>query len=150
MLALSIRQPWAEAFFHGKSIEVRRRMPAGRRPQPGETIYIHTGKLLVDNWEELAQSVQGEWEIQRKILKDIMRQTLVYGALIGTADYGGIIHYECEYDFRQCVQLHWNNPMWYDAPCVGLRLLKVKRLPSPIPWKGRLGFFEVDLKGSGA
>jgi len=117
MKALSIRQPWAWLILNaGKDIENRRWYTSYRGP-----ILIHAATTLDrDGYAYLRH--------ERHIH---MPRTEEYecGGFVGTAR---IIH---------CVRYHTS--IWFDGP-YGFVLADVKPLPKFIPYRGRLGLFDVD------
>lgn len=150
MKALSVRQPWAEAMFRGKFVEVRATVPVGRQPRIGERIFIHAGKewFHTDN-KEIRESLLeftgapwnscGWWKNPELTPR---------GALLGTVTFAGVTRYRVPEHFAAEVAEHWNDPCWFDSyenngGCVGLRFENPKKLPKPILFKGALGFFEA-------
>ena len=140
MKALSIRQPWAWLIAAGyKDIENR-----SWHTQVRGTILIHAGKTVED--PEYPQQLM-QFQIAResddkdydadtiKEVQAINRYRTAYdspamrGAIIGAAEIS-----DC---------LHASTSLWYQGDH-GFLLRNPKLFDVPIPWIGKLGFFEVD------
>ena len=127
MKALSIKQPWAWLICAGyKDIE-NRTWATGFRGR----VCVHAGKAVDDSgaiwlWENKEmlgiQGCLGEWTAICNLWKQ--------GAIIGEAD------------IIDCVT--WSNSPWFVGP-YGFILQNPILYDKPIPYKGRLGFFEVNL-----
>jgi len=123
MKALSIKQPWAWLICAGyKDIE-NRDWFIGRKVASGMVnftiplpmrIYVHTGKVE-DSSAPLFDGVEYE--------------KLVYGAIIG------------EVDITSCVTE--SKSPWFVGK-YGFVLANPKLYDEPIPYRGQLGFFEVN------
>jgi len=121
MKALSLTQPMAWAVFHGKDIENR-----NWRTNYRGRIIIHASltfnlihyRWLLHNDNRLGITVP-------------FRDGVVYGSLIGTVD------------IVDCVD-HHDSP-WFFGPfgLYGFVLANANVYERPIPYKGRLGLFEV-------
>jgi hypothetical protein len=130
MKALSIRQPWAWAILHcGKDIENRDWKPHNPNLRFRGDFLIHTGK-------------QPDSKITDDDIDDLMRRAVAGGmsvAEIPKADqlrFGGIV------GRARVVDVVRQHPSpWFFGP-FGLIIADAKPLPF-VPWKGRLGFFEV-------
>ena len=119
MKALSIRQPWAWLIVHGyKDVENRTWSTKFRG-----RVQVHAGKFPDPGWfPQLALEV----EARGIALPD--QPSL--GALVG------------EVDIIDCVS-QWDSP-WFIGP-YGFLLAKPLVYFQPIPYRGRLGFFETGL-----
>lgn len=120
MKALSIQQPWPYAIFHlGKNVENRTWQ---LRMQVPFDCLIHAGKTFdLDSLQVLA--AQGY---------AIQRSECVQGALLGLVTITGCIvrpRTEAEH-------------LWFCGP-FGFTLANARLFEKPIPFKGRLGFFDV-------
>lgn len=122
MKALSLKQPFAELILSGKkSIELRNWNTSFR----GE-FFIHASKIPdARAMKRFGFSVS-----------DLPR-----GALVGKTTLCDMKHYKTkkEHAHDKCLPLadtSWGN--------YGFVLTNVKRLPKPIPMKGKLGFWEVN------
>ena len=146
MLALSVRQPWAEALFRGKTVEIRSRFPVGRNPQIGETVLIHAGKDLWPGWEGLEN-----WENSPFALRDFWRKpdALPRGRIVGDAVFCGVERYRTPEAFAADMQEHWNNPAWFEdakneGGCVvGLKFRDAHQWREPVEARGALGWFVI-------
>jgi len=134
MLALSIKQPWAELLITGaKKIEVRTWLPPDKFL--GQTIAIHTGKKIDTffenevNFNKLFPELTLSWISGR------------VGGIIGTAKL---------IDFSPFTQAGWinsqpqhRNPLewWQEGLCAWF-LAEPVRYSYIIPYPGKLGFFE--------
>ena len=136
MKALSVRQPWAWLIAHGyKDVENRSWSTKFRG-----RVYIHAGKLLAWSWlasfgvtrfraemPETFEQLQGFWRF--------MNDTGHLGAIVG------------EVDIVDCVTR--STSFWFEGP-YGFVLANPVTYEKPIPYKGRLGLFNVlDLPEAG-
>ena len=125
--ALSIRQPWAELILKGeKTIETRRWNTEFR----GE-FYIHASKT-VDN------EACKEYGIDPSSMKT--------GAIIGKAELVDVKEYLSEEDFAKDDTKHKAGFYGYARPMFGFLLMYIQRV-TPIPTRGNLKFFKVDING---
>lgn len=123
MLALSIRQPWAWLILHGgKDIENRDWSTKVRG-----RVLIHASKgMTLDEWSDA-------WEFAGSAARQLGRDagvtahTIERGGIVGSVE---IINCTTHSDSRWFVGRH------------GFVLRDPKPLPF-VPWKGRLGFFDV-------
>lgn len=121
--ALSIRQPWAWAILYaGKRVENR----TWATPYRGR-LFLHAG-LSVD-WASVADL---EEEI-RAVPEP--RPAAVRGAIIGTAELVACV---------RPAQVEPAQRKWVAGPWCFL-LENVEALATPIPYRGNLGIFPVDL-----
>jgi len=133
MRALSIKEPWAILVVSGeKSIEVRKWMGC---PQHviGQDIAIHAGRKIDDSAPQeirnRAFQVSGAWQGQR-------------GGIIGKATLVDVLRFTMS-NFEDLYEAHLNPPAWFEDGLIGLQLIGPVRFPEMIPYRGRLGFFDV-------
>jgi hypothetical protein len=135
MKALSIRAPWWWAILHGKPVENRDWYTSQRG-----RVYIHASKFwkigeISDDWDD----------IKDMAVKDNLALPLPVGneaaADLCTAmrDSGGCL--VGTVDIVDCVRSH---PSAFFVGKFGFVLRDPIALPKPIPFKGALGFFDVD------
>ena len=127
MKALSIRQPWAALIITGKkTIEIRTWRP--RRLELPQRILIHAGK-----------------KVDRDFLQEFgMTEDLPRGALLGEALITDILKYDTRDKWLEDLDRHKNPPDRFQDGLYGFVLIDQKEYVKPIPWKGRLGFFDID------
>ncbi len=124
MKCLSISQPFADLIISGqKSVELR-------------------------NWNT---NFRGEFLIHAPIkirIKDCKRlklnKKLVTGAIVGKATLYDVKKYNSKKEIRMDRKFHLASIDSYYKK-FGFILKKAKPFKIPIPWKGQLGFFEVNL-----
>jgi len=127
MKALSISQPWAWLIVNEqKDVEIRRWNTKFR----GEFL-IHTGKKI---------------DLESCRMFDIDPKSLIIGAIVGKARLIDVIKYWDSHSFLLDKERHLNPPDWFSPPLYGFVLTDIRKL-EPIPFKGKLGFFEVDWDG---
>ena len=121
MKALSICQPWAWAILHaGKRVENR----TWRTPYRGQLL-IHASKsrrLLTGDYRALVPGLRG-----------LPTDQLPFGALVGVVELVDCV------PFRQVA----GDP-FAEGPWCWL-LADPRPLPALVPWKGRLGLFDVEI-----
>lgn len=122
MKALSIRQPWAWLIINGyKDIE-NRNWPTNFRGR----VYVHAGKKMDPGWfTDLLQEVTAQ-NIQ-------LPDEYPLGAIVGEVDIIG------------CVTQ--STSPWFRGP-YGFLLRNPEAYENPIPYRGRLGFFNVMLSAN--
>ena len=129
MYAISIRQPWAWAILNaGKNVENR------SWPVPaqfiGKRIALHAGKQIDKNG--IAFLMENGVIVPRSISGTLTSSPqLDFGAIVGSVE------------IIDCIFNHpspWAMPQHYHW-----LLQNPRKFDQPIPWKGRLGFFEVPL-----
>ena len=129
MKALSIRQPWAGLIVSGfKDIENRTWSTNVRG-----RIYIHASATWAVIPTGVIQVVAERLSIRYGIAEDYLVNQLKppqRGVIIG------------EVDIINCVRA--SESEWFDGP-YGFQLGNPVVYQQPIPYKGRLGFFEVNL-----
>lgn len=126
MKALTLHAPWAHAVaWLGKDIENRSWRPP--TSAIGTRIAIHAGTAVTeDEWERITDmALRGPFTVKR--LDETMRH---YGksALVATAIIGEPVTA--------------SDSPWWIGP-IGWPLIDVRRLPEPIPCKGRLGLWTL-------
>lgn len=137
MLALSIKQPWAQLIICGlKPIEIRTWLPP--KKIIGQRVYIHASKnydyKAPKNAHELFESVRSEV------------QEYMYGALLGTAVLADAYRYD--YDCGRWIDeqsQHLNCIEWLEGNTTAFVFADPQPLKEPIPYRGQLGFFEVRI-----
>lgn len=121
MRALSLKQPWASMIFQGKDIENRNWFTKYRGP-----LLIHASKSID------AEGYQWIW-------KNIDRLDLPFLPALKRLPIGAILGSVTIID---CVKAH-HSP-WFFGP-YGFVFAKPKEFEMPIPYKGKLGIFNVDV-----
>jgi len=136
MLALSIKQPWADALVGGrKSIEIRGWRPP--RHAIGQTIAIHAGKLP-DRHAPL------------RIMRLRTREATVpaherCGGVIGVARLIEARTYAAYSEWLRDLALHLNEPEWFEVGLVGWVFDGQIGFERAIPSRGQLGLFDLPL-----
>lgn len=124
MKALSLKQPWAELILLGKkTIELRKWNTKFR------------GKFLIH--------ASGNIDMESCTKFGFKPDDLTKQAIIGEAEITDVKKYETKEDFERDSNKHLAKG-YYDVPAYGFILKNVKRM-NPIPYKGKLNFFEVNL-----
>ena len=126
MKALSVRAPWWWAILHGKPVE-NRDWYTGMRGR----VWIHASKFWTGlqvrmDWEEALTMAETDGLKLPWLNWDAMRQT--GGCIVGSVEI-----YGCVRDY----------PSAFFVGEYGFLLRDPIILPTPIPFKGALGFFEV-------
>jgi hypothetical protein len=154
MLALSFKQPWAFLVAAGiKDVDNRtwwlHMPPFLNYPADPRRIYIHASKTRVaskeytEAFEQLKRFVKDESEAWRRwfqFWQFLARHPL--GAIIGEVDITAC------FSADQVGYRYIKSP-WFTGP-YGLVLKNAILYDKPIPYKGKLGFFEVDLSKRGS
>ena len=126
MKALSLKQPWAWAVFNGKDVENRTWKTTFRG-----RFYIHASKGFdMAGWKWIAENENRlglvlPWYADRDFIR---------GAIIGEAT------------LVDCVVGDANGSRWYSGPNA-FHLADANRYETPVPYKGALKLFEVNLEG---
>ncbi|MGI9567049.1 MAG: ASCH domain-containing protein [Nitrosopumilus sp.] len=124
MKCLSISQPYADLIISGKkTIELRKWNTNFR----GEFLIHAPLKIRTEDSKRL--------KINKKF---------VTGAIVGKAELYDVKKYTSKKEIRDDKQFHHAGRNFQDRT-FGFMLKNPKTFKSPIPWKGRLGFFDVDL-----
>ncbi len=122
---LSLRQPYAELIVSGrKTIELRKWNTRYR----GEFL-IHASKAI---YKEACKSC------------DIDIPSLITGAILGSAVLYDVKLYQSKEEFIADQSKHFATST-YSANKYGFLLSDPKRFDKPIPMKGQLGFFDVNV-----
>ena len=124
MKCLSVSQPFADLIISGKkTIELRKWNTNFR----GE-FFIHAPiKIRVEDCKRL------------KITKK-----LVTGAIIGKAELYDVKKYNSSKEVKMDQKFHLASKNFQDKT-FGFKIKNAKSLRIPIPWKGQLGFFDVEI-----
>ena len=124
MKCLSVSQPFAELIITGKkTIELRKWNTKFR----GEFLIHAPLKIRVDDCKRL------------KITKK-----LVTGVIIGKAELYDVKKYNSSNEIRKDQKFHFASKN-FRGKTFGFKIKNAKSLRIPIPWKGQLGFFDVEL-----
>jgi hypothetical protein len=136
MLALSIKQPWADALVQGhKTIEIR-----GWRPSVsaiGQIIAIHAGRepdrrapLFV---VRLASGSGQATTVARERS----------GGIVGVARLTGLVTYATYAEWLRDEAQHLNTREWFEIGLIGWRFDRQVAFARLIPCRGRLGIFDL-------
>ena len=128
MKALSIRQPRAEQVIYGEVTADLRSWQVSYR-----------GPLAIHASSERADS--------RCRALGLDPDSLAYGAVIGTVDLTEIVALD-EASYAALASEHRNEGPFPGAPCYAWRFSQPQRLPEPVPARGRMSLFNVDLPGA--
>ncbi len=124
MKCLSISQPFADLIISGKkTIELRKWNTNFR----GEFLIHAPIKIRIEDCKRL------------KITKK-----LVIGAIIGKAELYDVKKYNSSKEVKNDQKFHFALKNFQDKT-FGFKIKNGKPLRIPIPWKGQLGFFDVEL-----
>jgi hypothetical protein len=127
MKTLSIRQPWAWAIMHGgKDIE-NRDWPTKIRGR----VWVHASQGMTSaEYDEFYFMVRYDFGGRNELLETFPpKASLIRGAIIGSVE---IVDCVTESD----------SPWFFGK--YGFVLKDPRLFPKPIPYRGRLGFFEVN------
>jgi len=121
---LSVSQPFADLIISGKkTIELRKWNTNFR----GEFLIHAPIKIRVDDCKRL------------KITKK-----LVTGVIVGKAEIYDVKKYNSSKEVKKDQKFHFASKNFQDKT-FGFMIKNAKPLRIPIPWKGQLGFFDVEL-----
>ena len=124
MKCLSICQPFAELVISGrKTIELRN----------WNTKY--RGEFLI----HAPLKIRTEDCVRLKITNELKT-----GVIVGKAELYDVKKYQSFEEIKQDQKFHWAKRKFYKN-CFGFLVKNPKRFMIPIPYKGRLGFFDVEL-----
>lgn len=124
MKCLSISQPFADLIISGKkTIELRKWNTNFR----GEFLIHAPIKIKAEDCKRL------------KITKK-----LVTGVIIGKAELYDVKKYNSLKEIKKDQKFHFASKNFQDKS-FGFKIKNAKPLRIPIPWKGQLGFFDVEL-----
>jgi ASCH domain len=127
MKCLSLKQPYAELLVSGKkTIEVRKWNTKFR------------GQFLVHASKNINEDACKRLKIDQA--------KLVTGAIVGEANLYNVISYWTKNSFLKDKNKHFASSN-YDKPKYGFLVNQAKRFDIPIPIRGKLGFFNVELDG---
>jgi hypothetical protein len=127
MKCLSLKQPYAELLVSGKkTIEVRKWNTKFR------------GQFLVHASKNINEDACKRLKIDQA--------KLVTGAIVGEANLYNVISYGTKNSFLKDKNKHFASSN-YDKPKYGFLVNEAKRFDIPIPIRGKLGFFNVELDG---
>ena len=125
---LSVSQPFAVLIVRGKkTIELRSWDTRYR----GEFLVHSPSKIRVDDCKRLG--------IDEKLLQT--------GAIIGKATIYDVKTYKTQKEWQADQKFHFAGSE-FSAIKYGFLLKGAKKFSTPIPYKGKLGFFDVNLKDS--
>jgi hypothetical protein len=121
---LSVSQPFADLIISGKKIIELRNWNTNFR---GEFLIHAPIKIRVEDCKRL------------KITKK-----LVTGAIIGKAELYDVKKYNSSKEIKKDQKFHFTSKNFQNKT-FGFMIKNATPLRIPIPWKGQLGFFEVEL-----
>jgi hypothetical protein len=128
MKCLSIKQPWLNLILKGmKSIEVRTYKGDFALPVP---ILLHAGKTIDKEAVKMFRIIPEKTQLS---------------AILGVAMLVEFRSYANKEMWEQDAVLHRNPLDWWDAKKIGLVLQDLWSFYRPMPYKGKLQFFDVDL-----
>jgi hypothetical protein len=141
MKALSIRQPWAWLICKGyKDVDNRtwrlHMPPLLNYPAHTRRIFVHASKI--SDVERVGNICENELYILERLTENQREE--YYNAIL---DFGAIIG---EVDIVGCTDK--SDSPWFTGP-YGLLLANPVLYPRGIPYGGKLGFFEPDIKEVG-
>jgi len=121
---LSVSQPFADLIISGKKIIELRNWNTNFR---GEFLIHAPMKIRTEDCKRL--------KIKRK---------LVTGVIVGKAELYDVKKYELKKEIKKDQKFHFSSKK-FSGKTFGFMLKNSKQFRIPIPWKGQLGFFDVDL-----
>ncbi|GAB4547132.1 MAG: hypothetical protein Kow0063_41740 [Anaerolineae bacterium] len=122
MKALSFRQPWAELILQGrKTIDLR------------TWATRHRGRIAIHASQKVDREICAAYGLDPA--------SLTLGALVGTVDVVDILPLDDER--WEALRDQHMKPGPFPGDLLGWRLDTPRRLPRPVPMRGRLGLFEV-------
>lgn len=125
MKCLSLKQPYAELLVSGKkTIELRNWNTRFR------------GKFLIHS----SKNVDNE----RSEFLGIDYRMLTQGAIIGIALLYDVKQYKNKAELETDYYKHYADSRKFGSCKYGFMVRNASRLPSPIPYRGKLNFFEVE------
>ena len=124
MKCLSVSQPFAELIItKKKTIELRNWNTKFR----GEFLVHSPQKIRREDCKRLGFS-----------------KSLATGAIIGKAELYDVKHYKTKLEVKKDSKFHYASKTHFDKK-YGFLIKNAKMFRIPIPYKGKLGFFDVDL-----
>ena len=124
MKCLSVSQPFADLIISGKKIIELRNWNTNFR---GEFLIHSPLKIRTDDSKRL--------KIEKKF---------VTGAIIGKAQLYDVKQYHSIKEIKSDQKFHFASKKFHNKT-FGFMLKNAKPLRIPIPWKGQLGFFDVNI-----
>ncbi len=124
---LSVSQPFADLIISGKKIIELRNWNTNFR---GEFLIHAPIKIRINDCSRL--------KIKKK---------LVTGAIVGKVELYDVKKYDLIKEIKKDQKFHFSSKK-FNGKTFGFMLKNSKSLRIPIPWKGQLGFFNVDLPKS--
>lgn len=128
--ALSIKQPWAGLILAGiKTVENR------------SWSTMHSGTLAIVSSAKPDKHAMEDMRRKLGKLPDICN---VNGAILGTVQLTGML-WTADDGVAESDHPHVTESMleWWISDSVGWIVERPKRLPSPVPYKGRLGLYNI-------
>jgi len=128
MKCLSLKQPFADLLAHGeKTIELRKWNTSFR----GEFL-IHASKTI---------------DIESSERLDLNSNKFTIGAIIGSAFLYDVKEYSNQQEFEKDRHKHFSViTKYFEGYRYGFLIRDAKMLKNPMPYPGKLRFFEVDEK----
>ena len=124
---LSIRQPWAKLILTGKkSIETRTWNTNFRG-----VFIIHASK---------------SFDMESLELFNFKLNELCVGVLIGKGEIYDVFKFQSYEHFINEKGHHLLPLEWYNSNLYGFRIKIIEKFDTPIPYKGKLGFFEIKIQ----
>jgi len=124
---LSVSQPFADLIISGKKIIELRNWNTNFR---GEFLIHAPIKIRTEDCSRL--------KIKKK---------LVTGVIVGKAELYDVKKYNLIKEIKKDQKFHFSSKK-FNGKTFGFMLKNSKQLRIPIPWKGQLGFFDVELSKS--
>ncbi|MBM3910105.1 MAG: ASCH domain-containing protein [Thaumarchaeota archaeon] len=125
MKCLSVSQPFADLIVKGKKTIDLRSWNTNFR---GEFLIHAPIKIRKEDYKRLK-----------------MHSKLPTGAIIGKAEIYDVKKYSSKYEIKKDAKKHFASKNFYNKK-YGFCLRNAKEFQVPIPYKGKLGFFDVNLK----
>ncbi|MGQ0605358.1 MAG: ASCH domain-containing protein [Candidatus Nitrosotenuis sp.] len=126
---LSVSQPFADLIIKGKKTIELRHWNTNYR---GEFLVHSPSKIKLDDCKRLG----------------IDHHTLVTGVIVGKAAIHDVKKYQTKKELHADNKHHFANDSYFSDKTFGFLLKSAKEFKIPIPAKGKLGFFEIDLKST--
>ena len=124
---LSVSQPFADLIIRGKKTIELRHWNTNYR---GEFLIHSPAKIRLDDCKRLG----------------IDHKNLITGAIVGKATIYDTKKYQTKKELHVDRKFHFASDNYYSENTFGFLLKKAKDFKIPIPAKGKLGFFDVELK----
>ena len=123
MKCLSVSQPFADLIISGKKI------------------------IELRNWNTKFRGeflIHAPIKIRTKDCRLKINKKLVTGAIVGKAELYDVKKYDLIKEIKKDQKYHFASKK-YNGKTFGFMLKNSKQLRIPIPWKGQLGFFDVEF-----